>query len=250
MKMRAVMGVTCGAAALVVAAILFRGGSQEGLSGSTQDSPVTAERDHTAQPAPASEGGAALRGSTESGGLTPDDDSSALKNDEGEPGISPTPSTPPAYGQNAPVDDFFADALGTDDDGSGAERYMGSPRELQARMSRELRDETWAPHAERDLQDFLARQAHAGFYESVTVECRRTLCRILATGDGAVLASIPGTRNAIADWQEMLPNLRHDSAWQHFSADTVMFTTNKEHPGRVGIVTFLKRAGMREASST
>lgn len=252
MKIRALIAVACGTAVLVVAGIVFRPGTST-PGESAQESAALAERDLTSKLNPESEDGAASRDRSSGLDSSPNtvsgagvEDPSASETTTGQR-LDPVPSTSPSDARGAPIDDFFADVLGHED-GTGEAFEMMSSRELQGRLAVETRDESWASQAERELRDYLARHPHISFYESVAVECRRTLCRVLATGDVAVLASIPGTRDGLADWQNMMLNLRHDSVWRHFSDSSMLFSGNKQYPGRTGIVTFLKRAGTRAAS--
>lgn len=122
------------------------------------------------------------------------------------------------------------------------EGLLPSPSELQARIQAEPRDEAWAPYAERELHDYLARQPFIHLYESVEVACRATLCRISAIADPALVKATPG-----AEFQVMMSNLRHESVWREFSGTYDMFTSNNQSPGRAGFMTFLMRARPDEA---
>jgi hypothetical protein len=116
-----------------------------------------------------------------------------------------------------------------------------TPRELQAALRSEPRDEMWAPHTENTLNDYLTTQPYMSFYDSVSVLCGQTLCRVQATGDEAVLASIPGAEHALAHWQQSVLGGRHDSAWQNLSHLSSSFGSDPNQRGRVLIVTFLGR---------
>lgn len=155
-----------------------------------------------------------------------------------------SPSTLPqsrAGEQLTPMPDFFTDVPGNVERDSaplGAADGARTFHALQARMAAESRDEIWASYAERELQDYLARQPFGSAFGSTDVECRQTMCRIMAVADQAVLAASPD-----ADWAKMMSSdLQHESVWRSFSESVDTVVVNHRFPDQVGFVTLLVRA--------
>lgn len=142
------------------------------------------------------------------------------------------PPTP----ENAHLPRFFTSALGSPPGTTPEDLLKGSPPERQATLEREPRDEAWAARVEWQLENYLALQEFNAELGAPTVECRTTVCRVLATTDKQTLAAEPE-----ADWQEMMSRLRYETVADEFVRTTHTIVYNHSQPERVGFVTYLTR---------
>ena len=73
---------------------------------------------------------------------------------------------------HSPVTRFLAD--------DGGHRHLA---ELGEEFESEARDPEWSPHAEAQLEDYMARHPYPGAYREQWIECRQTLCLFYAEID-------------------------------------------------------------------
>jgi hypothetical protein len=103
-------------------------------------------------------------------------------------------------------------------------------QELHMQFATEREDPNWSLEMEQNLNQFLAQSNSAGEFEILTVDCRSTLCEILAFGN---LPSSPQRWNAIGSEMGKQP------WWSNFKGNS---TSSSEKNGRTTIVTILQRA--------
>jgi hypothetical protein len=56
-------------------------------------------------------------------------------------------------------------------------------RELHMQFATEREDQTWSLAMEQNLSQFLAQNNNSGEFEILNIDCRSTLCEILAFGN-------------------------------------------------------------------
>ena len=112
-----------------------------------------------------------------------------------------------------------------------------SLEQLHERMKSEARDEAWASSVEREVGDFLARQPAPNALGSTSVECRKSVCRVLSIVDDHVLAAAPMT-----DLQEAISRLPDEALGREVVSKGVMVSGNPQRPGQTIEAAYLRRA--------
>jgi hypothetical protein len=110
----------------------------------------------------------------------------------------------------------------------------GRPLSLQewhARFTTERKDDTWALAMEQTLRLFLQQQITANEFEILAVDCRSTLCEILAFGN----LPTSGER-----WNQLTAELGRQPWANEFQGN---HSSSSGQNGRTTIVTLLQRAG-------
>lgn len=102
--------------------------------------------------------------------------------------------------------------------------------ELHAQPATEGKDAQWAAEMEQNLTGFIAQHNASGEFEVLTVECRTTLCEILAFGN------LPDSQQR---WNLLGAAMSRQPWWASFKGNS---TSSSGRNGRTTIVTILQRA--------
>ena len=177
-------------------------------------------------------------------------ESSAAADDAGEP-VAPaqtpepeqeTPVTPPADPEKAA--DLFADQLAKQEAESGENQLPNPARDLWKRFDQEKADDTWSPASTDQLQGSLDEwidglpDGTGDHVALVHVECRATLCQILAADND--LANQSSRAEAGQEWQQAIANLQGQPWWSQMGF-TDMTTQVTSNDGYVLYTTYLLR---------
>jgi hypothetical protein len=111
-----------------------------------------------------------------------------------------------------------------------AEGRVPTLQELHMQFATEREDQSWSIAMEQNLSQFLAQNNISGEFEILTVDCRSTLCEILAFGN------LP---NSPQRWNTLASEMGKQSWWSNFKGNS---TSSSEKNGRTTIVTILQRA--------
>jgi hypothetical protein len=103
-------------------------------------------------------------------------------------------------------------------------------QELHMQFATERDDQNWSLVMEQNLSLFLAQSNSSGEFEILTVDCRSTLCEILAFGN------LP---NSPQRWNALGSEMGKQPWWSNFKGNS---TSTSERNGRTTIVTILQRA--------
>lgn len=103
--------------------------------------------------------------------------------------------------------------------------------ELHLQLSTEGKDPQWAAEMEQNLTRFIAQHNASGEFELLAVECRTTLCEILAFGN------LPDSQQR---WNLLGAEMSRQPWWSAFKGNS---TSSSGQNGRTTIVTILQRAG-------
>ncbi len=102
--------------------------------------------------------------------------------------------------------------------------------ELHAILSLEKKDVDWAWKTEQLLAQHFAQRNNTGEFEVLSIECRTTLCEVLAFGN---LPTSP------LRWAQIVGEMSNQPWWTNFHTSTTNVT---EKHGRGALVTILQRA--------
>lgn len=102
-------------------------------------------------------------------------------------------------------------------------------QELHMQFVSERDDQNWSLAMEQNLSQFLAQHNTAGEFEILTLDCRSTLCEILAFGN------LP---NSPQRWSLIVSDMGKQPWWSNFKGNS---TSSSETNGRTTIVTILVR---------
>jgi hypothetical protein len=100
--------------------------------------------------------------------------------------------------------------------------------ELHMQLTTEAKDANWASEMEQSLGQFISQTNTTAEFEILTIECRATLCEILAYGN---LPNSPQHWNIIGD------EMSKQSWWSNFKGNS---TSSSGKNGRTTIVTILQ----------
>jgi hypothetical protein len=101
--------------------------------------------------------------------------------------------------------------------------------EQHMQLLTERKDSSWALEMEENLSQFLAQNNATGEFELLSVECRTTLCEILAFGN------LPASPQ---HWNLLGAELSKQPWWSNFQGNS---TASSAQNGRTTIVTILQR---------
>ena len=101
--------------------------------------------------------------------------------------------------------------------------------ELHMQLSTQRKDENWALEMEQAMRQFLSQSIVSNEFEVLTVECRTTLCEILAFGN------LPSSGER---WNAVMADMAKQAWWSSFQGNA---TSSSDQNGRTTIVTILQR---------
>ncbi len=102
--------------------------------------------------------------------------------------------------------------------------------ELHMQLSTETKDLNWAVEMEQHLSQFIAQVNITSEFEVLGIECRATLCEILAFGN------LPSSSER---WSVIGSEMTKQAWWSNFQGNS---TLSSGQNGRTTIVTILQRA--------
>lgn len=114
---------------------------------------------------------------------------------------------------------------------------------MSDKFQSEVREDAWAPNLENELRDYLARWPSPNALGSTDVECRMTVCRVVAVVSDDVVRAVPMT-----DLQFAVFNLAHDSLGADVTYVSMSVMGDSKHPGQSIEVAFLRRADESDKS--
>ena len=140
------------------------------------------------------------------------------------------PATPPADPDKAA--DLFADLLAKQESEPEEGRLPSPARDLWKRFGKEQKDDSWSGAATDNLQDALEAwidelpEDMGGHVALVHVECRATLCQILAADND--LGGQSNRAESSQEWQQAIAGLREQPWWSEtgFSDMTTQVTSS------------------------
>jgi hypothetical protein len=88
---------------------------------------------------------------------------------------------------------------------------LDTPETLHECFRAEERDDEWAPAAETQILDFIAKQPYGDTFEVSSVECRTTICELHASLR-APIETTGESANLQAAWQSLVDDMRYDGA--------------------------------------
>lgn len=140
------------------------------------------------------------------------------------------PATPPADPDKAA--DLFADQLAKQESEPEEGRLPNPARDLWKRFDKEQKDDSWSGAATDHLQDALDAWIDdlpddmGGHVALVHVECRATLCQILAADND--LNGQSNRAESSQEWQQAIASLREQPWWSEtgFSDMTTQVTSS------------------------
>jgi hypothetical protein len=97
-------------------------------------------------------------------------------------------------------------------------------------LTNESKDASWALEMEQNINQFLAQNNASGEFEILTVECRKTLCEILAFGN------LP---NSHQRWNAISAEMTRQAWGSNFQGSS---SSTGDQNGRATIITILERA--------
>ncbi|BCT93198.1 hypothetical protein LYSHEL_22210 [Lysobacter helvus] len=175
--------------------------------------------------------------STTSGSRTPLPEAGDVASRDGGAAPPATASSIPPRSEPAlsPPESVIADYLDpTAANGIPIPTTMG--RENHVAFMAEKRDAEWADFVEGHLRDYLSRQQDARLVVTVRMECRSTMCEVLA-----VSRTPQETPDAVERWQDVIWRM-HEEPWYRsakIGEPAVEFGSSGDD--RVAILTYLIR---------
>jgi len=149
---------------------------------------------------------------------------------EEPPPAEESPATPPADPDKAA--DLFADQLAKQESEPEEGRLPDPARDLWKRFQKEQKDDAWSAAATDHLQDALDAwiddlpEDMGGHVALVHVECRATLCQVLAADND--LNGQSDRAESSQEWQQAIAGLREQPWWAEtgFSDMTTQVTSS------------------------
>jgi hypothetical protein len=108
---------------------------------------------------------------------------------------------------------------------------------LNKRLKSEARDEPWASDMETQLRDYLARRPAPNAIGSVSIECRKTLCRLVSVVSSTVFEAVPFT-----DMQAALNDLSNESLGRELVFSNTAVSVDPAESSQTMEIAFLRSA--------